>query len=630
MKKSKLFKLLVGVTPLFAITTAIACSPVTNTPPHDSVTAQSIINSLPNEIKTNSSNLKLGQLKETLKKISTDVQNSFLNLLDQSNKTKFETALKDDYKISKITLVISDSSKTSLQVIVTISKNEDSKTKTIKITDLVEEEQQSNTVSAQSIINSLPSEIKTNQDNKDLDKLKTKLKRLGTDVQTTFLNLLDQSDKTKFETSLKESYKISKITLVESDDSKNSLSVNLSVSKGEDLKTKTIKITDLKQTPENNIDNPGTGTIQTEVSSLKIATWNLLNYGAKPNQVQKTELIAKIIIHNKYDIVSTQEINPADWKDEKDTITADKVMVEALNKLDSDKDWKAILSPKSVGKYGWQEGQKEWFIVFYKSKKVEATGWSKIYDDQGWSGTNLKDSETTYYYARPPFAAQFKTLGKVENTFTLVSAHFDAPGFEAKKRNEKSSGLPEKQGNQEVEEALQLVNVLKTFDQEDGINNEIIFMGDTNIKKGNEAVAFKTIIDDGYANLLEDSVEDASTLKQKIGEFVNPYDKIFYKGNLKVSDASRYNVWETVGTVFTEDEWENYKTTFIEKYRGGKKKGEPYKSGQEYYYWMNMISDHAPVSFKLHMDAKDETTSKAGTLELLTKEQVKAMAKTTV
>ncbi|SMC18315.1 hypothetical protein [Mycoplasmopsis agassizii] len=43
-----------------------------------------------------------------------------------------------------------------------------------------------------------------------------------------------------------------------------------------------------------------------------------------------------------------------------------------------------------------------------------------------------------------------------------------------------------------------------------------------------------------------------------------------------------------------------------------------------------MISDHAPVSFKLHMDAKDETTSKAGTLELLTKEQVKAMAKTTV
>ncbi|WP_371246061.1 endonuclease/exonuclease/phosphatase family protein [Mycoplasmopsis agassizii] len=626
MKKSKLFKLLVGVAPLFAITTAIACSPIKDTP-KESVTAQSIIDSLPNEIKPNSSNLKFDQLKETLKKISTNVQNSFLNLLDQSNKTKLETALKDDYKISKITLVVGDSSKTSLQVIVTVSKGEDSKTKTIKITDLVEE-QKSDTVSAQSIIDSLPSEIKTNQDNKNLDKLKTKLKDLGTDVQATFLNLLDPSDKTKFETSLKDDYKISKITLVEPDDSKNSLSINLSVSKGEDLKTKSIKITDLKQTHENAIGEPGTGTIQTEVSSLKIATWNLLNYGAKANQVQKTELIAKIITHNKYDIVSTQEINPVDKKSEE--IKADKVMLEALNKLDTDKDWKAFVSPKSVGKLSQQKGQAEWFIVFYKSSKVEATGWSKIYDDKGWPGTNLKDSDTTYYYARPPFAAQFKTLGKVENTFTLVSAHLDAPGNGSDTRVEKPSGLPDKQGNQEVEEALQLVNVLKTFDEEDGINNEIIFMGDTNIKKGNEAVAFKPVIDNGYANLLNDNTEDSSTLQHKIGEFANPYDKIFYKGNLKVSNASRYNLWESVGSVFSNEEWEEYKKTFVKKYKGGKNKGKPYRTGEEYYYWINMISDHAPVSFKLHMDAKDETTSKAGTLELLTREQVKAMAKTTV
>ncbi|PAF54967.1 hypothetical protein [Mycoplasmopsis agassizii] len=107
-------------------------------------------------------------------------------------------------------------------------------------------------INAQTIIDSLPSEVKTNIDNQELDKLKEKLQNLGTDLQATFLNLLDETNKQTFANALKDGYKISKITLATADKSSASLQIYLSVSNAEDVKNKTIKIVDLKQTSSQN------------------------------------------------------------------------------------------------------------------------------------------------------------------------------------------------------------------------------------------------------------------------------------------------------------------------------------------------------------------------------------------
>ncbi|WP_371246063.1 endonuclease/exonuclease/phosphatase family protein [Mycoplasmopsis agassizii] len=633
MKKLSFKKSLIAlsiVASAASLITTIACQPTHPAEP-TVIDAQSIINSLPTKIRVNSTNNEFDELKEKLKNLGTDVQASFLNLLDSSDKNKFETTLTNDYKISKIVLVTADTANTSLSIYLTVSKDKDLKTKTIEITDLkqtlVTKSEPDPATSAQSIIDSLPNEIQTNNENLEIDNVKEKLKNIDGDLQESFLNLLSEQDKKKFKSSIKDGYKISKITLLETGNSNTSLFINLSVAKSEDEKAKTIKIINLKQSSTSNLEptpDPRTGTIDTENQSLKIATWNLLNYSGNEKQEVRSEIFANIIYKNKFDIISAQEINPVDGK-----VIADDTLVKILNELDPDKDWKAVESEKSISKDSTQSGQVEYYVILYKSKKVEVTDFIKIYDDQGWKGTHLPNDDKTYYYARPPFAAQFKTLGEIENTFTLVSSHLDSPGVNSK-RHEVSAKLKSSkskktvQGNQEVEEALQLANVLKSLDLEDSINNEIIFMGDTNIATGNEAVSFKTLIDDGYANLLEDSEEDATSLSNENGKYANPYDKIFYKGNLKVSSAQKLDIWNLVGDdkLFTLSKWNEYKS------RQDKIRGKKYSA--EEHYVKSMISDHAPVSFILHLNKDDESLTKEGTLPLLTKEQVKEMAKKTV
>ncbi|PAK21718.1 hypothetical protein CJJ23_00015 [Mycoplasmopsis agassizii] len=133
MKRRKLITIMSLPVATFATFAAIACS---QQPTPNNINAQAIIDSLPKEIKSNSSNQELSQLKDKLQNLTKDVQESFLNLLDESNKTTFEKALKDGYRISKVTLVAADTSKSSLSVYLSISKEQDVKTATIKIVDL--------------------------------------------------------------------------------------------------------------------------------------------------------------------------------------------------------------------------------------------------------------------------------------------------------------------------------------------------------------------------------------------------------------------------------------------------------------------------------------------------------------
>ncbi|WP_371246308.1 proline-rich domain-containing protein [Mycoplasmopsis agassizii] len=134
MKRRKLLTIMSLPVTSFAVVAAIACTQQNE--PAPVLNAQTIIDGLPKEIRANSSNQELSKLKEKLQNLTKDAQTSFLNLLDESNKNTFEKALKDGYKISKVTLVAADVSKSSLSVYLSVSKEQDVKTATIKIIDL--------------------------------------------------------------------------------------------------------------------------------------------------------------------------------------------------------------------------------------------------------------------------------------------------------------------------------------------------------------------------------------------------------------------------------------------------------------------------------------------------------------
>ncbi|PAK21040.1 hypothetical protein CJJ23_04200 [Mycoplasmopsis agassizii] len=133
MKRWKLLTIMSLPVASFAVVAAIAC---TQQPTNPTPTAETIIKNLPAEVKANAENNELNKLKEKLQNLDKDVQTSFLNLLDQPNKKAFEDALKDGYKISKITLATADKTNFSLTIFLSVSKAEDVKNKTIKIVDL--------------------------------------------------------------------------------------------------------------------------------------------------------------------------------------------------------------------------------------------------------------------------------------------------------------------------------------------------------------------------------------------------------------------------------------------------------------------------------------------------------------
>ncbi|PAK21380.1 hypothetical protein CJJ23_02460 [Mycoplasmopsis agassizii] len=142
MKKSKLLWMLSVPVLLIGTATAIACAQPNN--PEPGVNAKTIVDKLPKEVRSNDSNKDLDKLKETLQNLNADIETSFLNLLDESNKRSFEDELKDGYKISKVTLASADTTNRTLVVYLNINKGEDSQTATIKVVDLEQKPAQEN------------------------------------------------------------------------------------------------------------------------------------------------------------------------------------------------------------------------------------------------------------------------------------------------------------------------------------------------------------------------------------------------------------------------------------------------------------------------------------------------------
>ena len=114
-------------------------------------------------------------------------------------------------------------------------------------------------------------------------------------------------------------------------------------------------------------------------------------------------------------------------------------------------------------------------------------------------------------------------------------------------------------GTQELFEARHIKEVMAYFNGINGNDNDMIFMGDTNIPyyKGytDDHIAespFKKLMDNGYRGLLDPSLSSSATslsktastnsdARQKGRLYVNPYDKIF-TNNMSLIEGAKHKV----------------------------------------------------------------------------------------
>ncbi|MDW2924417.1 endonuclease/exonuclease/phosphatase family protein [Mesomycoplasma ovipneumoniae] len=333
-----------------------------------------------------------------------------------------------------------------------------------------------------------------------------------------------------------------------------------------------------QKTPEPE-KNPQNGNIQ----SIRVGFWNVLNYTNKsknPNTA-KTYALANVINSSGSDVVGLAEI----------TTTGDGTdIVKDLEKLNPSAGWKQI----TTNKYG-KESQQEKYTFLYKSSLLETINF------EGNSNPYLIQNGTNLTWARPVAAVKFKTKTNIKNDFTLAISHFDPPGpYKGNNRSRKENADSEarNQGEQEANEARDLVNVLSKIDEKDGPNNEIIFMGDTNVRGENTEKLFKSTLK-SYQSLL--NKDEKTTLSSSgFGKYANSYDKIFYKGDLKTKNAQKYDLY----SVFEK------KIVDLEKYdqmRKQDKRDTKYKPGDpKDIKRITGISDHTMVYFDLELSESDK------------------------
>ncbi|WNM15206.1 endonuclease/exonuclease/phosphatase family protein [Mesomycoplasma ovipneumoniae] len=325
------------------------------------------------------------------------------------------------------------------------------------------------------------------------------------------------------------------------------------------------------QEPEKNLQKDN-------IQSIRVGFWNVLNYTNKsknPNTA-KTYALAKVINSSESDVVGLAEI----------TSTGDGTdIVKELEKLNPSASWKQI----TTDKYG-KTNQQEKYTFLYKSSLLETINF------EGSSNPYLIQDGKNLTWARPVAAVKFQTKTKIKNDFTLAIGHFDAPGAN-KNRKEKVDSEASNQGEQEANEARDLVNVLTEIDEKDGPNNEIIFMGDTNIRGENTDKLFKSTLE-SYRLLLNKD-EKTSLSSKDFGQYANSYDKIFYKGDLKTKNAKKYELY----SIFEKN------TVNLEEYdKMRKQDGRSVKYKLDDPKDINRIrgiSDHTMVYFDLELSESD-------------------------
>ncbi|WP_179850667.1 endonuclease/exonuclease/phosphatase family protein [Mesomycoplasma ovipneumoniae] len=332
------------------------------------------------------------------------------------------------------------------------------------------------------------------------------------------------------------------------------------------------------QNPEKNLQKDNS-------KSIRVGFWNILRYTNKISKKQantaKTYALAKVINSSGSDVVGLAEI----------TTTGDGTdIVKELEKLNPSAGWKQI----TTNKYG-KENQQEKYTFLYKSSLLETINF-----EPNSNPYLIQEGIKLQKWARPVAAVKFQTKTNIKNDFTLAIGHFDAPGtYKGTNRNRKENADPEApgQGDQEANEARDLANVLAKIDEKDGLNNEIIFMGDTNILTKNTEKLFKSTLE-SYQLLLHKD-EKTTLSSKKFGEYANSYDKIFYKGDLKTKNAQKYDLY----SIFENNtvNLEEYDQMRKQDNRPTKDKtGDPKNMER-----IKGISDHTMIYFDLELSESD-------------------------
>ncbi|MCF0217671.1 MAG: hypothetical protein HUJ42_01340 [Malacoplasma sp.] len=237
------------------------------------------------------------------------------------------------------------------------------------------------------------------------------------------------------------------------------------------------------------------------------------------------------------------------------------------------------------------------------------------------NSTNQSQNPTTSVstssgYVRSPYGAQFSINDAQDASFVVSYSHFDSPGVSTSLNSlnevETKSDISG-QGSQEVREANNISLVLDYF--KNYFNNQnIIFMGDTNIQLGNQAKAFASLENTSYQMLFADNATYNTSFSTTFESFANPYDKFIYaidnnQFSIAQSDSSYYDDIKSVvrpnfangfaidsyltlpsQTMSNGASWIDYNNSFY----SGEDENQLITN-----YLRYAVSDHLPVGFNL-------------------------------
>ena len=300
----------------------------------------------------------------------------------------------------------------------------------------------------------------------------------------------------------------------------------------------------LATTPQDISQNANTAPTQT-ITNLRVGVWNLLNYntdiGETKKDVQfKTRSFARIIIDAQLDVIGLTEVEGENSL---------KALAQELNKQAGDPTnsfYKYIRSAEAGafadGTLVGSAGQYEYYGFVFDSRKTRPVNFDKtssigaIYENPKLDNELINGQKTGY--VRPPFAVKFED--KNHHDVTVAVGHLDSPGH----TNDIKGNIHEEtykggQGTQEVWEAAHLVDVMNYFDSIDGDNDDLIFLGDTNIKMDMKGTytPFQPLIDSGFKEMLDPKLP-ASKTSLGVGKtdtdyhYSQPYDRIFVKSDM--------------------------------------------------------------------------------------------------
>ncbi|MBU4691678.1 hypothetical protein KQ872_01720 [Mycoplasma sp. ES3225-GEN-MYC] len=350
--------------------------------------------------------------------------------------------------------------------------------------------------------------------------------------------------------------------------------------------------------PNEHQDNQNVQT--TSDDRLRIALWNVANFGDGALE-PKYQAITSIIFTQKYDVVGLIEL---------DSIKVISRLVNYLNVLEQKNNtnnlWDFIYKelPVDSKKNINVNGDKAAAYIYNKTKVVpEILNNSQngiIYDNSNFQV--FKGPLALNAYSRAPYIGKFRSNveGYKNVNFTLAISHFDGPGVKTKIGEESFKGM----GSREYNEAKNIKNVLDWVKKINDGDDDLIFMGDTNIPSGKESIAFDWVSEYGAIMPLGEGEEALSSLKTEFGNYAKPYDKIVHKSNLKFENAKVYKLYS-----FVEDpsifQWAKITSLvdWITYYQNYQKYNKTYSSNSRYVY--NGVSDHSPISYDLILDPND-------------------------